>query len=103
MESRKSQCTCSPVRSTAPGRFGSSLMGWSLNIARENGIAWPYSTCYDVLLSILRAEVQGLEVGMGRRLWAATVAVACTLAGGTAWAADAQKCAKPEEMTAMQT
>lgn len=38
---------------------------------------------------------------MGRRLAAATVAVA-TLAAGTAWAAD-QKCAKPEEMTAMQT
>lgn len=40
---------------------------------------------------------------MGRTLWAATVAVVCTLAGGTAWAGDAQKCAKPEEMTAMQT
>lgn len=38
---------------------------------------------------------------MGRRLAAATVAVA-TLAAGTAWAAD-QKCAKAEEMTAMQT
>ena len=38
---------------------------------------------------------------MGRRLAAATVAVA-TLAAGTAWAADG-KCAKHEEMTAMQT
>jgi len=38
---------------------------------------------------------------MGRGLAAATVAIA-TLAAGTAWAGDG-KCAKPEEMTAMQT
>jgi len=38
---------------------------------------------------------------MGVRLAAATVAIA-TLAAGTAWAAD-KKCAKHEEMTAMQT
>ncbi len=40
---------------------------------------------------------------MNRTLWVATVAVACTFAGEAAWAAGAQKCAKPEEMTAMQT
>ena len=39
---------------------------------------------------------------MGVRLAAATVAIA-TLAAGTALAADAKKCAKHEEMTAMQT
>ncbi len=40
---------------------------------------------------------------MRRKLLAGTVAVACVVAGGTAWAAGPAKCAKPEEMTAMQT
>jgi hypothetical protein len=40
---------------------------------------------------------------MKRALGAGTIAIACVLAGSTALAAGSAKCAKPEEMTAMQT